>query len=545
MAMPFRMALTMSPCSASVGALPYVRKWPSVQTSQNLQIPGKYMSNHLFDAFANAITAPQAVFIETQDGGVWTFADALALSARLANVLVERGVKPGDRVAVQVEKSAEALVLYLACLRCGAVYLPLNTGYTVAELDYFFGDARPALVVAKPQDADKLAAVVSACGAVLETLDDTGGGTLMVRAQEAGSTFIDVARGPDDLAAILYTSGTTGRSKGAMLSHDNLLSNARTLKDSWRFSAADRLIHALPIFHTHGLFVASNVTLISGASMFLLPKFDLERIVALLPRATVLMGVPTFYVRLCEDARVNRESTAAMRLFISGSAPLLSETHRTFREKTGHAILERYGMTETNMNTSNPYDGDRIAGTVGSALPGVVVRVVDMATGAALPAGETGMLEVKGPNVFQGYWNMPEKTKAEFRDDGFFITGDLGIIDERGYVHIVGRGKDLVISGGYNIYPKEVETELDQIDGVFESAVFGVPHRDFGEGVTAAVVAKSGASLVEKDMLAMLGERLARYKLPKRILIVDELPRNTMGKVQKNLLRNLHQHLYD
>jgi malonyl-CoA/methylmalonyl-CoA synthetase len=535
----------MSPCSASVGTLPYVRKWPSVQTSQNLQIPGKYMSNHLFDAFANAITAPQAVFIETQDGVVWTFADALALSARLANVLVERGVKPGDRVAVQVEKSAEALVLYLACLRCGAVYLPLNTGYTVAELDYFFGDARPALVVAKPQDADKLAAVVSACGAVLETLDDTGGGTLMARAQEAGSTFIDVARGPDDLAAILYTSGTTGRSKGAMLSHDNLLSNARTLKDSWRFSAADRLIHALPIFHTHGLFVASNVTLISGASMFLLPKFDLERIVALLPRATVLMGVPTFYVRLCEDARVNRESTAAMRLFISGSAPLLSETHRTFREKTGHAILERYGMTETNMNTSNPYDGDRIAGTVGSALPGVVVRVVDMATGAALPAGETGMLEVKGPNVFQGYWNMPEKTKAEFRDDDFFITGDLGIIDERGYVHIVGRGKDLVISGGYNIYPKEVETELDQIDGVFESAVFGVPHRDFGEGVTAAVVAKSGASLVEKDMLAMLGERLARYKLPKRILIVDELPRNTMGKVQKNLLRNLHQHLYD
>ena len=503
------------------------------------------MPNHLFDAFRNAVSTPDAVFIETHEGRIWTFADVLALSARLANVLAERGVAPGDRVAVQVEKSAEALVLYLACLRAGAVYLPLNTGYTVAELDYFFNDARPALVVASPQNAEKLGPIVVACGAVLETLDDAGGGTLLTRAAAAGSEFSDVDRGPSDLAAILYTSGTTGRSKGAMLSHDNLLSNAKALKETWRFTASDRLIHALPIFHTHGLFVASNVTLISGASMFLLPKFDLDRIVSLLPRATVLMGVPTFYVRLAEDVRVNRESTAGMRLFISGSAPLLSETHRTFFEKTGHAILERYGMTETNMNTSNPYEGDRIAGTVGHALPGVTVRVTDMETGAPLPAGETGMLEVKGPNVFQGYWNMPEKTKAEFRDDGFFITGDLGVIDERGYVQIVGRGKDLVISGGYNIYPKEIETELDQIDGVFESAVFGVPHKDFGEGVTAAVVAKPGAVLAERDMLAVLGERLARYKLPKRILVIDELPRNTMGKVQKNLLRNAYQHLYD
>ncbi|MCW0000744.1 malonyl-CoA synthase [Pararhizobium sp. YC-54] len=503
------------------------------------------MPNHLFDAFRNAISAPDAVFIETQEGRIWTFADVLTLSARLANVLAESGVAPGDRVAVQVEKSAEALVLYLACLRAGAVYLPLNTGYTVAELDYFFNDAKPALVVASPQNAEKLAGIVSGCGAVLETLDDAGGGTILARATVAGSMFADVDRGPNDLAAILYTSGTTGRSKGAMLSHDNLLSNAKALKETWRFTAADRLIHALPIFHTHGLFVASNVTLISGASMFLLPKFDLDRIVALLPKATVLMGVPTFYVRLSEDERVNRESTAHMRLFISGSAPLLSETHRTFRERAGHAILERYGMTETNMNTSNPYDGERIAGTVGLPLPGVSVRVADMETGAPLPAGETGMLEVKGPNVFQGYWNMPEKTKAEFRNDGFFITGDLGVIDGRGYVHIVGRGKDLVISGGYNIYPKEIETELDQIDGVFESAVFGVPHKDFGEGVTAAVVAKPGASLVEKDMLTILGERLARYKLPKRILIVDELPRNTMGKVQKNLLRNAYHNLYD
>ncbi|WP_412066816.1 malonate--CoA ligase [Rhizobium sp. SYY.PMSO] len=503
------------------------------------------MPNHLFDAIRNALPAPEATFIETQAGHVWTYGDMLDLSARLANVLVERGVGPGDRVAVQVEKSAEALMLYLACLRCGAIYLPLNTGYTVAELDYFFNDAKPAVVVASPANADKLAKTVRDCGALLETLNDEGGGSLMERAKDASSVFSDVERGSDDLAAILYTSGTTGRSKGAMLSHGNLLSNALTLRNVWRFTATDRLIHALPIFHTHGLFVAVNVTLISGASMFLLPKFDPHQIVARFDAATVLMGVPTFYVRLAQDERVNRESTAHMRLFISGSAPLLSETHQTFREKTGHAILERYGMTETNMNTSNPYEGDRIAGTVGFPLPGVDIRVVDMETGAALAPGETGMLEVKGPNVFRGYWNMPEKTKAEFRDDGYFITGDLGQIDERGYVHIVGRGKDLVISGGYNIYPKEIETEIDQVEGVVESAVIGVPHKDFGEGVTAVVVARPGFAPDEAGILAFLGERLARYKLPKRILFVDELPRNTMGKVQKNILRERYAHLYD
>ncbi len=303
-------------------------------------------------------------------------------------------------------------------------------------------------------------------------------------------------------------------------------------------------IHALPIFHTHGLFVATNVILVSGASMFLLPKFDPDAIIGRFPEATVLMGVPTFYVRLAQDERVNRDSTADMRLFISGSAPLLAETHDAFRARTGYAILERYGMTETNMNASNPYDGDRIAGTVGLPLPGVDIRVVGMENGAALPAGETGMLEVRGPNVFKGYWNMPEKTKAEFRDDGFFITGDLGLIDARGYVHIVGRGKDLVISGGYNIYPREIESEIDLIDGVLESAVIGVPHADFGEGVTAVVVPKTGAALEEDAILAALGERLARYKLPKRVLFLDELPRNTMGKVQKNLLREAWKELY-
>jgi malonyl-CoA/methylmalonyl-CoA synthetase len=356
--------------------------------------------------------------------------------------------------------------------------------------------------------------------------------------------FVDVDRGPDDLAAILYTSGTTGRSKGAMLTHDNLLSNALTLRDHWRFTSADRLIHALPIFHTHGLFVASNVTLLSGASMYLLSKFDADEALGLMERATVMMGVPTFYVRLVQHSGLTREATARMRLFVSGSAPLLAETHRSFAEKTGHAILERYGMTETNMNTSNPYDGDRIAGTVGFPLPGVSLRVTDPETGTPVPEGEMGMIEVKGANVFKGYWRMPEKTAAEFRADGFFITGDLGKIDERGYVHIVGRGKDLVISGGYNIYPKEVETEIDGMPGVVESAVIGVPHPDFGEGVTAVVVRARGSALDEKAVFDGLKDRLARYKQPKRVLFVDDLPRNTMGKVQKNVLRETYADLY-
>ena len=356
--------------------------------------------------------------------------------------------------------------------------------------------------------------------------------------------FADVARGPDDLAAILYTSGTTGRSKGAMLTHDNLLSNALALCDIWRFTAADRLIHALPIFHTHGLFVATNVVLLSGASMVFLPKFDADEVLRLMPRATVLMGVPTFYVRLLQHPGLTREATAGMRLFVSGSAPLLAETHAAFGARTGHAILERYGMTETNMNTSNPYDGDRVAGTVGFPLPGVDLRVTEPESGAPLPAGETGMIEVRGPNVFKGYWRMPEKTAAEFRPDGFFITGDLGKVDARGYVHIVGRGKDLVISGGFNVYPKEVETEIDQLDGVVESAVIGVPHPDFGEGVVAVVVRGKGAALDEAAVMAGIRDRLARYKQPKAVVFADDLPRNTMGKVQKNVLRERHGKLF-
>lgn len=501
------------------------------------------MANHLFDAI-RAAAAREAVFIETAEGRRWTYGDMLEFSGRLAGALQGLGVTPGDRVAVQVEKSPEALMLYLACLRAGAVYLPLNTAYTLAELDYFIGDAEPRLVVVAPKAAEGVRTVAGKHGAQVETLDEAGGGSLLVLAADAGADFPDAARGADDLAAILYTSGTTGRSKGAMLTHENLLSNALTLRDYWRFTGADRLIHALPIFHTHGLFVASNVTLLAGASMYLLPKFDAGEVLRLMESASVMMGVPTFYVRLLQHPGLTRTAAEGMRLFVSGSAPLLAETHRSFAERTGHAILERYGMTETNMNTSNPYDGERIAGTVGFPLPGVSLRVSEPETGRPVPDGETGMIEVKGPNVFAGYWRMPEKTAAEFRADGFFITGDLGKVDARGYVHIVGRGKDLVISGGYNIYPKEVESEIDAMAGVVESAVIGVPHPDFGEGVTAVVVREKGSALDEAAVLDGLRERLARYKQPKRVLFIDDLPRNTMGKVQKNVLREAYKDLY-
>ncbi len=493
---------------------------------------------NLFTRIADRIADPRRVFLATRDGATITYGDLLALSARYANALVALGVKPGDRVAVQVEKSPEMLLLYLGCLRAGAVFLPLNTAYTVAELAYFLGDAEPSLVVCDPARVEAIRPVASAAGvAAVETLDANGAGTLADTANAAAPEFATLARDGSDLAAILYTSGTTGRSKGAMLTHDNLASNAETLVDAWRFTRDDVLLHALPIYHTHGLFVATNVILLAEASMIFLPKFDAGEIMALMPRATTLMGVPTFYVRLVQHPGLTRAATVHMRLFVSGSAPLLAETHKLFSDLTGHAILERYGMTETNMNTSNPYGGDRIAGTVGFPLPGVSLRVADPETGAHLAQGEIGVIEVKGPNVFAGYWRNPEKTRAEFRDDGYFITGDLGRIDERGYVHIVGRAKDLVISGGFNIYPKEVEAEIDAIPGVVESAVIGLPHADFGEAVTAVVVRQPGSDLGEADILAALSEKLARFKQPKRIIFVADLPRNAMGKVQKNVLR--------
>jgi malonyl-CoA/methylmalonyl-CoA synthetase len=499
---------------------------------------------NLFSRLLDRLDDPNRVAIETLTGERITYGDLIARTGKVANVLVERGVKPGDRVAAQVEKSVEGLVLYLAAVRAGAVYLPLNTAYTLNELDYFITDAEPSLVVCDPTKAEGIARIAAKVKGKVETLDANGKGSLSDAASSAKPEFATVVRGNDDLAAILYTSGTTGRSKGAMLSHDNLASNSLTLVDCWRFTDKDVLIHALPIYHTHGLFVASNVTLFARASMIFLPKFDPDLIIKLMARATVLMGVPTFYTRLLQNPGLNKETTRHMRLFVSGSAPLLADTHREWAARTGHAVLERYGMTETNMNTSNPYDGKRVAGAVGHALPGVSVRVADPETGKVLAPETIGMIEVKGPNVFKGYWRMPDKTKSEFRDDGFFITGDLGKIDDKGYVHIVGRGKDLVISGGFNVYPKEIESEIDAMPGVIESAVVGVPHADFGEGVTAVVVCSKGADVTEASVLKALDGRLAKFKMPKRVFIVDELPRNTMGKVQKNILRDNYKDIY-
>jgi malonyl-CoA/methylmalonyl-CoA synthetase len=499
---------------------------------------------NLFSRLFEGLDDQNRLAIETHDGGRISYGDLIARAGQIANVLVSRGVKPGDRVAAQTEKSVSGLVLYLATVRAGAVYLPLNTAYTLNELEYFITDAEPSLVVCDPTRAEGISAIAAKVGARVETLRPDGKGSLTEAADKASAEFKTLARGHDDLAAILYTSGTTGRSKGAMLSHDNLASNSLTLVDYWGFTNKDVLIHALPIYHTHGLFVASNVTLFARASMIFLPKFDPEAIIKLMARATVLMGVPTFYTRLLQSPSLTKESTKHMRLFVSGSAPLLADTHREWAARTGHAVLERYGMTETNMNTSNPYDGERVAGAVGHALPGVSVRVTDPETGKELPCEAIGMIEVNGPNVFKGYWRMPEKTKSEFRDDGFFITGDLGKIDDKGYVHILGRGKDLVISGGFNVYPKEIESEIDAMPGVIESAVIGVPHADFGEGVTAVVVCNKGAGISEASVLKALDGRLAKFKMPKRVFVVDELPRNAMGKVQKNILRDTYAKIY-
>ncbi len=500
---------------------------------------------NLFSLIRSRIASPQKTFIRPPAGATLTYGDMLGRTAQLANTLVRRGVQPGDRVAVQVEKTPENFLLYLAALRAGAVYLPLNTAYTLAELDYFIGDAEPALVVCDPSKRAGIGEIAARRGVrAVETLDADGQGSLSAAAARAPADFADVARAHGDLAAILYTSGTTGRSKGAMLTHRNLSSNAETLCEYWRFTAADVLLHALPIYHTHGLFVAGNTVMLAGGSMIFLPKFDADEVMRLLPHATAMMGVPTFYTRLLKHPGLTREACAHMRLFTSGSAPLLAETHTGFRRRTGHAILERYGMTETNMNTSNPYDGERVAGTVGFPLPGVELRIADPETGRVLAQGEIGGIEVRGPNVFTGYWRMPDKTRAEFRADGFFITGDVGQIDARGYVHIVGRAKDLIITGGFNVYPKEIESEIDALPGVAESAVIGCPHPDFGEGVTAVVVCKPGAALSEKAVIAELERRLAKFKLPKRVLFVDDLPRNTMGKVQKNVLREQNAGLY-
>lgn len=495
--------------------------------------------NCLFDAlFAKA--APTSPFLIMETGAL-SYGEALDETGRLGNALRALGVKPGDRVAAQVEKSPRALLLYMACVRIGAIYLPLNTAYTLAELRYFIEDAAPSLIVCDPAKREGIEAFGLAAVA---TLDRLGEGSLAEQAKTAPIACEPEPRAPEDLAAILYTSGTTGRSKGAMLSHANLLSNADTLVSLWGFTDKDVLIHALPIYHTHGLFVATNILMRAGGAMIFRPKFDPAECIALMPAATALMGVPTFYTRLLDQPGLDREAAKSMRLFISGSAPLLAETHRQFEARTGCAILERYGMTETNMNTSNPLNGARIPGTVGLPLPDVALRVADPETGALLPQGEIGVIEVKGPNVFKGYWRNPEKTAAEFRADGFFITGDLGRVDENGYVNIVGRGKDLIISGGFNVYPKEVETEIDALEGVVESAVIAAPHKDFGEAVVAVVACGPERPLTEEQVLAALADRLAKFKQPKRVIFVDDLPRNAMGKVQKAALRETYKGLF-
>ncbi|MEP2639715.1 malonyl-CoA synthase [Roseobacter sp.] len=495
------------------------------------------MTNPLFDHLFGRHDGQDTAFLILPGGQTLTHAAFLAMAARYAHVFVDLGLKPGDRLALQVEKSPQALAVYAAAVQAGIVFLPLNTGYTASELSYFVQNSGAGVLICDPANAGNLQPVAQAAGAHLETLGADGTGSLADRAARAPAQFETVARGGDDLAAFLYTSGTTGRSKGAMLTQTNLLSNAETLVDLWRFTKDDVLLHALPIFHTHGLFVATNVMLLAGGPMIFLPKFDLDQMIAQMPQATAMMGVPTFYTRLLDDARFTGDLVRHMRLFVSGSAPLLAETHTQFETRTGHRILERYGMTETNMNTSNPYDGARRAGTVGMPLPGVALKITDPTTGVTLPDGDIGQIEVRGPNVFKGYWQMPEKTREELRADGFFITGDLGLIDDQGYVQIVGRNKDLIISGGYNIYPKEIETVLDDQPGVLESAVVGLPHPDFGETVVGFVVAAPGQSPDLDAMGSAVREHLARFKHPRRLIILPELPRNTMGKVQKNMLR--------
>ncbi len=502
------------------------------------------MPNPLYDSIFGIHAGKTTPFLHLQDGSVISHSDFLEKAARLAHVLTEIGLEPGDRLAAQVQKSPEALALYAACVQAGVIFLPLNTAYTADEVTYFIENSGARCIVCDDKSADDLKPIADRLGARLETMNANGGGSLTDQAASMPASFDTVSRASDDLAAFLYTSGTTGRSKGAMLTQDNLLSNALTLGDFWKFTADDVLLHALPIFHTHGLFVATNVILATGGSMIFLPKFDLDAMIDLMPKATTMMGVPTFYTRLLDDARFTKGLTAHMRLFVSGSAPLLAETHFQFEKRTGHRILERYGMTETNMNTSNPYDGDRRAGTVGFPLPGVELKITDPATGKTLPHGDVGQIEVRGPNVFKGYWQMPEKTAAELREDGFFITGDLGKLDDDGYVHIVGRNKDLIISGGYNIYPKEIELVLDEQPGVLESAVIGVPHADFGETVLGLIVPEHGASLDLEAIGEACKASLARFKHPRKLIEVEDLPRNTMGKVQKNVLRDTYRDVF-
>jgi malonyl-CoA/methylmalonyl-CoA synthetase len=504
---------------------------------------------------ANLFAALRAAFpheldsiaIETDNGLTYSWRDLERATAMMANLLASLNLPDGSRIAVQVEKSVEAVILYLATLRAGFVFLPLNTAYQSAEIEYFIGNAEPAVVVCGSKNFGWISKLAFKAGTQhVFTLDDDRTGSLLERTAQCSDRHQVVPRAADDLAAILYTSGTTGRSKGAMLTHGNLLSNARVLKDYWGWKKGDVLMHVLPIFHVHGLFVALHGALLNGSKMIWMSKFDPKQVLKKLPEATVFMGVPTLYVRLLAEPGLTREATRNMRLFVAGSAPLLIETFVAWQQRTGHTILERYGMSETIMLTSNPFNaklGERRGGTVGLPLPGVSLRVQDE-SGQPVPVGEVGGIQVKGPNVFKGYWRMPEKTQEEFTADGYFKTGDVGKVDESGYVTIVGRSKDLIISGGYNVYPAEIEGYINELPEVAESALIGVPHPDFGEVGVAVVVRKPGEALDPEHIIASLKSRLANFKIPKRCFVVTELPRNAMGKVQKNVLREQYQHLF-
>ena len=495
-------------------------------------------TNYLFDSIFGPTRNSSSTFLINDDKKI-NYADFHIMINQLANVLIQKGMKPGDRVAVQAEKSNTQIALYAATIKAGGVYLPLNTGYTTSELDYFIKDSSAKIIIVDKNVENKIVNNLDA-NTVLLTLNSDETGSLTNLADEQEFFFDTIERGPDDLAAILYTSGTTGKSKGAILSHQNLLSNTKVLKDYWKFTKEDVLLHMLPIYHTHGLFVASNLLAYVGGSMIFLPKFDIEQALKWMSKSTT---VPTFYTRLLSDSRFNHSLTEHMRLFISGSAPLLATTHKEFEDRTSKKILERYGMTETNMCTSNPYDNNRVAGTVGLPLPGIQLRIADD-KGNEVEQGQIGIIELKGENVFKGYWQMPDKTSESFREDGFFITGDMAKVDDNGYVTIVGRDKDLIISGGLNIYPKEVETKIDELTSIEESAVFAAPHKDFGEAVVAAVVRKN-ESIFEEEIINYLSDKLAKFKQPKKIIFLDSLPRNAMGKVQKAELRKKYQKLFN
>ena len=502
-------------------------------------------NENLFAALrANFPADLNAIAVETDNGLHYSWRDIERATAMLANLLLSLKLPSGSRIAVQVEKSVEAMLLYLATLRAGYVFLPLNTAYQSAEIEYFIGNAEPAVVVCSKKNFGWVSKIAFKAGTQnVFTLDDDRTGSLLDRAMHCSDQHAVAVSSADDLAAILYTSGTTGRSKGAMLSHGNMLSNALVLKDYWGWKRGDVLIHALPIFHVHGLFVALHGALINGSKMIWCAKFDPKFVISKMPEATVFMGVPTLYVRLLNEKALDKNAVRNMRLFVAGSAPLLIETFNEWQARTGHTILERYGMSETAMLTSNPYTGERRGGTVGFALPGVSLRVQGDDS-KALGVDEIGGVQVKGPNVFKGYWRMPEKTKEEFTPDGFFKTGDVGKIDQRGYITIVGRSKDLIISGGYNVYPAEIEGYINELPGVAESALVGAPHPDFGEVGVAVLTAKAGANLQPDAIIASLKSKLANFKIPKQCFVVPELPRNTMGKVQKNVLREQYKLLF-